>query len=124
METIHVEFDELTAMASEQYDSGPELQLITSGSISSGLMQNLSSSTPYVPPTKKDWDILFQPMFDEYFQLFSSVVSRMLPIVAPIPSNPTGTPSSTTLDQDAPYASTSLTTHETQSLVIHPGVEE
>ncbi|GJZ14177.1 retrovirus-related pol polyprotein from transposon TNT 1-94 [Tanacetum coccineum] len=88
------------------------------------LMQNLSSSTPYVPPTKKDLDILFQPMFDEYFQPFSSVVSCVLPNVALIPSDPTGTPSSTTLDQDAPYASTSLTTHETQSLVIHPGVEE
>ncbi|GJV60631.1 integrase, catalytic region, zinc finger, CCHC-type containing protein, partial [Tanacetum coccineum] len=41
-----------------------------------------------------------------------------------IPTNTTGTPSSTTLDQDAPSASTSLTTHETQSLVIHLGVEE
>ncbi|GJY04475.1 retrovirus-related pol polyprotein from transposon TNT 1-94 [Tanacetum coccineum] len=59
METIHVEFDELAAMASEQFRSGPELQLMTPGSISSRLVQNPSSSTPYVPPTKKDWDILF-----------------------------------------------------------------
>ncbi|GJX99324.1 development/cell death domain-containing protein [Tanacetum coccineum] len=29
--------------------------------------QNLPSTTPYVPPTKNDWDLLFQPMFDEYF---------------------------------------------------------
>ncbi|GJZ42205.1 hypothetical protein Tco_0589091, partial [Tanacetum coccineum] len=54
METIHVEFDELTAMASEQFDLGPELQLITPGTISLGLMQIPSSSTPNVPPTKKD----------------------------------------------------------------------
>ncbi|GJW90400.1 retrovirus-related pol polyprotein from transposon TNT 1-94 [Tanacetum coccineum] len=62
METIHVEFEELTAMASEHFGSGPELQLMTPGSISSRLVQNPSSSTPYVPPTKKAWDILFQPI--------------------------------------------------------------
>ncbi|GKC49166.1 integrase, catalytic region, zinc finger, CCHC-type containing protein [Tanacetum coccineum] len=31
METIHVQFDDLTQMASEQYSSGPELQPLTSG---------------------------------------------------------------------------------------------
>ncbi|GJV27380.1 hypothetical protein Tco_1383828 [Tanacetum coccineum] len=36
----------------------------------------------------------------------------------------TGTPSSTTIDQDAPSTSTSQTTQESQSLVIPPGVEE
>ncbi|GJY20136.1 hypothetical protein Tco_0392702 [Tanacetum coccineum] len=69
METIHVEFDELTAMASEQFGSGPELQLMTPGTISSGLLQNSPSTTLDVPPTKNDWDLLFQPMFDEYFNL-------------------------------------------------------
>ncbi|GJR28379.1 retrovirus-related pol polyprotein from transposon TNT 1-94 [Tanacetum coccineum] len=53
-----------------------------------------------------------------------SFVSCVLPVIALIPADTTGTPSSTTLDQDAPFASTSPTTHETQSLVIHPGVEE
>nr|GEU56707.1 retrovirus-related Pol polyprotein from transposon TNT 1-94 [Tanacetum cinerariifolium] len=83
-------------------------------------MHNPCSSTLYVPPKKKDWDILFQPMFDEYFQLSPSVVSRVLPVVALIPADTTDIPSSTTLDQDAPSASTSPTTHETQSQVIHP----
>ncbi|GKC71153.1 putative ribonuclease H-like domain-containing protein [Tanacetum coccineum] len=119
METIHVEFDELTAMASEQFGSGPELQLMTPGSISSGLMQNPSSLTPYVPPTKNDLDILFQPMFDEYFQPSPSVVSHVPPVVAPIPADTTSTPSSTIIDQDAPFASTSPTTQETQAPVIH-----
>ncbi|GKB35516.1 hypothetical protein Tco_0880458 [Tanacetum coccineum] len=36
----------------------------------------------------------------------------------------TGTPSSTTIDQDAPSTSTSQTTQESQSLIIPPGVEE
>ncbi|GJU94450.1 hypothetical protein Tco_1319206 [Tanacetum coccineum] len=58
-------------------------------------------------------------MFDEYFQPSLSVVSRMLPAVAPIPTDTTGTPSSTSLDQDAPFASTLPTTHETQSSVIY-----
>ncbi|GJU29614.1 hypothetical protein Tco_1173203 [Tanacetum coccineum] len=31
------------------------------------LVQNLVSSTPYVLPSKKDYEILFQPLFDEYF---------------------------------------------------------
>nr|GFA97814.1 hypothetical protein [Tanacetum cinerariifolium] len=67
METIHVEFDELTTMVSKQFGSGLELQLMTPGTISSGLVRNPSSLTPYVPPTKNNWDLLFQPMFDKYF---------------------------------------------------------
>ncbi|GJT78265.1 hypothetical protein Tco_1044990 [Tanacetum coccineum] len=50
-----------------QISSGPAPSLMTPGYISSGLVQNLVSSTPYVPPSKKDYEILFQPLFDEYF---------------------------------------------------------
>ncbi|GKE26585.1 hypothetical protein Tco_1441969, partial [Tanacetum coccineum] len=73
----------------------PELQLMTPGSISSELVQNPSSSTSYVPPTKIGWDILFQPMFDEYFQPSPSGIPHVSLAVAPIPTNTTGTPSST-----------------------------
>ncbi|GJT51747.1 hypothetical protein Tco_0977904, partial [Tanacetum coccineum] len=31
------------------------------------LVQNIVSLTPYVPPSKKDYEIMFQPLFDEYF---------------------------------------------------------
>ncbi|GJW13645.1 hypothetical protein Tco_0017778 [Tanacetum coccineum] len=41
METIHVMFDELTTMASEQFSSGPEPQLMTPATSSSGLVPNL-----------------------------------------------------------------------------------
>ncbi|GJY27198.1 integrase, catalytic region, zinc finger, CCHC-type containing protein [Tanacetum coccineum] len=68
METVNVQFDELTQMASEQHSSGPELQGLTSGHISSGLVLNQAASTSAKPPTKNDWDVLFQPMFDEYFK--------------------------------------------------------
>nr|GEZ38518.1 hypothetical protein [Tanacetum cinerariifolium] len=54
METIHVDFDELTAMASEQCSSGHVLNEMTHGKISSGLVQTSSPSTSYVPPLKND----------------------------------------------------------------------
>ncbi|GJY65460.1 hypothetical protein Tco_0467698 [Tanacetum coccineum] len=53
-----------------------------------------------------------------------SVVSLVPPAPALIPIDTTGTPSSTTIVQDIPSASTSPTTKETQALVIHQGVEE
>nr|GEY41689.1 hypothetical protein [Tanacetum cinerariifolium] len=47
VKTIHVDFDELTAMASEQSSSGPALNEMTPTTISSGLVHKPSSSTPY-----------------------------------------------------------------------------
>ncbi|GKA22355.1 retrovirus-related pol polyprotein from transposon TNT 1-94 [Tanacetum coccineum] len=61
IETIHVDFDELTAMASEHNSSGPALYEMTHATISSGLVPNPPPSTPFVPPSRTDWDILFQP---------------------------------------------------------------
>ncbi|GJQ89137.1 hypothetical protein Tco_0000276 [Tanacetum coccineum] len=52
IETIHVDFDELTAMASEHSSSGPTLHEMTPVTISSGLVPNPPSSTPFVPPSK------------------------------------------------------------------------
>ncbi|GJZ84870.1 putative ribonuclease H-like domain-containing protein [Tanacetum coccineum] len=111
------------AMASKQLGSGPELKLMTPRTISSGLMPNSSYSTTYVPSTKIDCDILFQPMFNEYSNPPPSVVSLVRATAAPRHANLITTPSSTTIDQDAPSASTSPT-QETQSLVIHQDVEE
>ncbi|GJZ48535.1 retrovirus-related pol polyprotein from transposon TNT 1-94 [Tanacetum coccineum] len=45
-------------------------------------------------------------------------------VIAPEPTVSTGTPSSTTIDQDAPSTSTSQTNQETPSLVISLSVEE
>ncbi|GKB17232.1 hypothetical protein Tco_0851155 [Tanacetum coccineum] len=107
METIHVTFDELIAMASEQFSSGLTPQLLTPGTISSGLGPNHVPQTPYVPPTKNDWDLLFQPMFDEYFNPPPSVVSLVHAAAASRPVDPDGLPSSTTIDKDAPSAKSS-----------------
>ncbi|GJW34181.1 retrovirus-related pol polyprotein from transposon TNT 1-94 [Tanacetum coccineum] len=102
VETIHVDFDELTAMASEQFSLEPGPKLLTPGTISSGLVSNIPSSIPYVPPMKDDWETLFQPMFDEYLNPPPCVDSQVPVDLATEPAVSTGTPSSTTIDQDAP----------------------
>nr|GEZ91153.1 hypothetical protein [Tanacetum cinerariifolium] len=129
VETIHVDFDELTAMASEQSSSGPALNDMTLGTISSGLVRTSSSSTSYVPPLRNDWDLLFQPMFDELLNPPPSIDNQAHEVIAPIAKvipqvddDSTASPSSTTVDQDAPSPSKSLTTTEIQSSVISPDV--
>nr|GEY01144.1 putative ribonuclease H-like domain-containing protein [Tanacetum cinerariifolium] len=62
-----------------------------------GLVPNPVLATPYVPPTNKDLEILFQPMFDEYLE-----PPRVERPVSPAPINSASTPSSSTIDQDAP----------------------
>ncbi|GKE27791.1 retrovirus-related pol polyprotein from transposon TNT 1-94, partial [Tanacetum coccineum] len=100
METIHVQFDELTKQMAH-------VQL-----------------TPYVPPTNKELEILFQPMFDEYLE-----PTRDERLVSPAPAvlvsvTSAGTPSSTTIDQDAPSPSHSPSSSELQSLSLHQGVAD
>ncbi|GJX00141.1 hypothetical protein Tco_0184054 [Tanacetum coccineum] len=112
------------AMASEQFSSGPRPKLLTPRTISSGLVPNIPSSTSYVPPTKNDWEILFQPMFDKYLNPPPSVDLQVPTIITPEPVVSTDIPSSTTIDPDAPSTSTSQTTPETPSSVISLGVEE
>ncbi|GJR87857.1 retrovirus-related pol polyprotein from transposon TNT 1-94 [Tanacetum coccineum] len=76
--------------------AGP--QLLTPGTISLGLMPNPPSPTP--------------------------VVSLVPAVVAPEHADSIGTPSLTTIDQDALSISTSQTSQETQAPVIPSGVEE
>ncbi|GJT60314.1 hypothetical protein Tco_1003847 [Tanacetum coccineum] len=90
METIHVTFDELTVITSEQFSLRPAPQLMTHETLSSGLMPNPIPQTPYFPPIKNDWDILFQPMFDDLFNPPSSVVSPLQADVTPRPVDPAG----------------------------------
>ncbi|GJS63043.1 putative ribonuclease H-like domain-containing protein [Tanacetum coccineum] len=131
IETIHVDFDELTAMASEHSSSGPALHEMTPATISSGLVPNPPPSTPFVPPSRTDWDMLFQPLFDELLNPPPSVdhpapevVAPIDEVAAPVPAVSTGSPSSTTVDQDAPSPSNSQTTPDTQPPVIPNDVEE
>nr|GFA23220.1 retrovirus-related Pol polyprotein from transposon TNT 1-94 [Tanacetum cinerariifolium] len=88
IKTIHVHFDELTAMASEQSSSGPTLHEMTPATI-----------TP-------------------------EVIAPIAQVVAPGPVESTGSPSLTTVDQDAPSPSNSQTTPKTQSPIILNDVED
>ncbi|GJR59261.1 retrovirus-related pol polyprotein from transposon TNT 1-94 [Tanacetum coccineum] len=126
-----IDFDELTAMASEHSSSGPALHEMTPTTISSGLVPNPPPLTPFVPPSRTDWDLLFQPLFDELLKPPSSVdcqapevIAPIAEVVAPEPATSTGSPSSKTIDQDAPSPSNSQTTPETQSPIIPNDVEE
>ncbi|GJU88146.1 retrovirus-related pol polyprotein from transposon TNT 1-94 [Tanacetum coccineum] len=131
IETIHVDFDELTAMAAEHSSSEPALHEMTPATISSGLVPNPPPLIPFVPPSRSDWDILFQLLFDELHTpppnvdlLAPEVIAPIVEVVAPEPADSTGSPSSTTVDQDAPSASNSQSTTKTQSHVISNDVEE
>ncbi|GKC16209.1 retrovirus-related pol polyprotein from transposon TNT 1-94, partial [Tanacetum coccineum] len=69
------------------------------GQISLGLIPNLVPVAPYVSPTNKELEILFQPMFDEYLEPHR-VERPVSPASAvPVPVNSAGTSSSTTIDQ-------------------------
>nr|GFD61997.1 hypothetical protein [Tanacetum cinerariifolium] len=54
-------------MALVRPSPGPAPSLLTPGPISSWLVPNPAPAVPYVPPTNKELVLLFQPMFDEYF---------------------------------------------------------
>ncbi|GKD90582.1 hypothetical protein Tco_1366089 [Tanacetum coccineum] len=107
METIHVMFDELTTMASEQFSSGPELH-----------------QQPCNPLKRDDWDRFFQLMFDEYFNAPTIVVSPVPVAVAPRVVDIADSPVSTSINQDAPSTSIPSTHEQEHSPIISQGVEE
>ncbi|GJV24665.1 retrovirus-related pol polyprotein from transposon TNT 1-94 [Tanacetum coccineum] len=87
--------------------------------LSAGLVLNPPPVAPYVPPTNKELEILFQPMFDEYFE--TSTVDRLVP---PAPAaqasvNPTGPLVSILIDQEAPSGSHSSSSLDHQSSSVH-----
>nr|GFA23301.1 hypothetical protein [Tanacetum cinerariifolium] len=109
-------------MASEHSSSGPALHEMTPATISLGLVPNPPPSTPFVPPSRTDWDRLFQPLFDELLTPSPSVDHPSPKVIAPIadvvasePVASIGSPSSTTVNQDAPSSSNSQTSPETHN---------
>ncbi|GJR28985.1 retrovirus-related pol polyprotein from transposon TNT 1-94 [Tanacetum coccineum] len=94
IETIHVTLDELTALASEQFGSGPGLHVMTPATSSSGLVLNIIPQQPF-------------PV---------AVAPRAVKIA--------DSPVSTSIDQDAPSSSIPSTQYQEHSLIISQGVEE
>nr|GEV78518.1 retrovirus-related Pol polyprotein from transposon TNT 1-94 [Tanacetum cinerariifolium] len=123
METIHIQFDELSEpMAPVQLSTGPAPTFLTLGQISSGFVPNPVLAASYVPLTNKDLEILFQLMFNEYLEP-PRVERPVSPTLAvPVLVNSAGTPSSTTIDQDAPSPSHSPSSSIIQSPNSHKGV--
>ncbi|GKC90609.1 retrovirus-related pol polyprotein from transposon TNT 1-94, partial [Tanacetum coccineum] len=109
-------------MAPMKLSTGPAPMFQTPRQISSGLVPNLVLAAPYVPPTNKELEILFQPMFNEYLEPPRVEIPGSPAPVVPVPVNSAGTPSSTTIDQNAPSPSHSLSPSELQSPSSQQGV--
>ncbi|GKD34487.1 hypothetical protein Tco_1249996 [Tanacetum coccineum] len=123
METIHVIFNEMTEqIAPAHISSGPTPILLTPGPISSGLVPNSAPATTYALLTNIELEILFQPMFDEYFE--PPCVARLVPPApaAHAPVISVDTPLSITIDQDASSSSHSPSSSVQQSPFVHQGV--
>ncbi|GJQ96095.1 hypothetical protein Tco_0007234 [Tanacetum coccineum] len=124
MKTIHVTFNELTAMASEQFGSRPGLQSMTPATSSSELVPNTIPQQPCNQPNRDDWDRLFQPMFGEYFNPPTIAVSPVPVAAAPRTVDTTESPFSTSIDLDAPSTSIPSKQEQEHSLIISHGFEE
>ncbi|GJW26684.1 hypothetical protein Tco_0040495 [Tanacetum coccineum] len=98
-------FDELTTMASENSSLGLALHEMTPATISSGLVPN--------PPPLTLID-----------HSAPEVIAPINEVIAPVLADSTGSPSSTTVDQDAPSSSNSQTTPATEPPLILNDVEE
>ncbi|GKB12668.1 retrovirus-related pol polyprotein from transposon TNT 1-94 [Tanacetum coccineum] len=124
METIHVTFEELTSMASKQFSSVLGLQVMTPATSSSGLVPNIIPQQPCNPPKRDDWDSLFQPLSDEYFNPLTIVVSTVPVAAATRVVEIADSFGYTSIDQDAPSSSIPSTQDQEHSPFISQGVEE
>ncbi|GJX65188.1 hypothetical protein Tco_0299531 [Tanacetum coccineum] len=76
------------------------------------------------PPKRDDYDTLFQPLFDEYFNPPSIAVSTILVAAAPRAVEIADSPVSTSIGEDAPSTSISSTQEQEHSSIIFQGVKE
>ncbi|GJV24085.1 retrovirus-related pol polyprotein from transposon TNT 1-94 [Tanacetum coccineum] len=111
-------------MASEQLGSRPGLQCMTPATSSSGLVSNPILQQPCNPLPGDDWDRFFQPMFDEYFNPPTIVVSPVPVVAAPRVVDLADSLVSTSIDQDAPSTSIPSTQDQEHSPIISQGFEE
>nr|GEW20327.1 hypothetical protein [Tanacetum cinerariifolium] len=119
MEIIHIQFEELIEhIAPVRISIGSAPILLTPRQICLRLVPNLVPTAPYVPPTNKDLEILFQSMFDEYLEPPS--VKRPVPLapVVQVLVVSASTPSSTIIDQDAPSTSYSPSSSEVRTSIL------
>ncbi|GJT43152.1 retrovirus-related pol polyprotein from transposon TNT 1-94 [Tanacetum coccineum] len=99
-------------------DIGPGLQLMIPATTSLGLVPNPITQQPCNPPNRDDWDRLFQPMFDEYFNPLTIVVSLVPVAIIPRAVDTTESPVSTSIDLDASSSSIPSTQEQEHSPII------
>ncbi|GJY60310.1 integrase, catalytic region, zinc finger, CCHC-type containing protein [Tanacetum coccineum] len=104
--------------------SGPRLHYMTLATSSTGLILNPVSQQPCIPLKRDDWDHLFQPMFDEYFNPPPIDVSLVQKAAAPRAEVLADSPVSTSIDQDAPSTSIPSSQEQEHSPIISQGFEE
>ncbi|GKE15942.1 hypothetical protein Tco_1423519 [Tanacetum coccineum] len=97
---------------------------MTPATPSSGLVPNPLPSASFIPPSSKEWDLVFQPVFDEFYSPSASVASPVPVEEAPALVKSINLPSLITVDQDAPSPSISQTTPQSQSKAILLSAEE
>nr|GEX42357.1 hypothetical protein [Tanacetum cinerariifolium] len=100
-----VERQNRTLVEAARTISGPGLKSMTLATSILGLVPNPIPQQPCNPPTRNDWDHLFQPMFDEYFNLPQSVVSQVQVATIPRAVDLADSLVSTSTNQDAPSTS-------------------
>ncbi|GJY41362.1 retrovirus-related pol polyprotein from transposon TNT 1-94 [Tanacetum coccineum] len=98
--------------------SGPGLHYMTPATSSTGLVSKPVSQQPCIPPNRDDWDRLFQPMFDEYYNPPTIVVSPVQEVVAPRAEV------LASINQDAPSTSIPSSQEQEHSPIISQGFEE
>ncbi|GKD41875.1 pyruvate, phosphate dikinase regulatory protein, chloroplastic [Tanacetum coccineum] len=91
---------------------------------SSGLVTNPIPQQPCNPPPRNDWDRLFQPMFDEYFNHPTIAVSLVLVAAASRVVDLADSPVSMPIDQDAPSISIPSIQDQEHSPIIFQGFKE
>ncbi|GKB75929.1 putative ribonuclease H-like domain-containing protein [Tanacetum coccineum] len=101
---------------------GPAPTFMMHGQISLGLVPNPVPIAPYVPPTNKELEFLFQQMFNEYLDPPRVKRPVFLALAVSVLVNSAGTPSSTTIDQDAPSPSHSPSYSALQYPSLHQGI--
>ncbi|GKA19168.1 hypothetical protein Tco_0699083, partial [Tanacetum coccineum] len=114
---FHV-FGALCYPTNDNDDLGPGLHSMTPVTSSSGLVPNTISQQPCIPPNRDDWDHLFQPMFDEYFNPPSYAVTPVQKAAAPRAAVLADSPVSTSIEQDAPSISIPSTQEQKHSPTI------
>nr|GEY75352.1 hypothetical protein [Tanacetum cinerariifolium] len=107
-------------MASKQFGLRPGLQCLTPATSCLGIIPN-TVSQPCIPPNRDDWDHLFQPMFDEYYNPLTFVVSLVPVAAAPRAVDLADSPVSTSIDQDALSTSILSTQEQEHSTSISQG---